>query len=112
MLYDAKQVCVRNVRDPSLPRFGQPKLVICFKGTGKRTKAAELAQYHPDVLMQWQKKAWYDGALCNKWAILASMEFILKEEGPHLVLSDNLGGQTTDEFKKILLCDCAQFASV
>jgi hypothetical protein len=77
--------------------------VICFKELGKRISDAEKAQYHPDVLVQWQRKAWYDSALCNKWALLAACTFILKAEGPHLVLCDNLGGQTTDEFKNILL---------
>ena len=69
---------------------------------GKKICKSEIAQYHPDVLVQWQKKAWYDSNTCNKWAALACIEFIKKEEGPHLILCDNLSGQTTEEFKKVL----------
>ena len=37
----------------------QPPLVICFKGTGARIKAAEKAAYYKGVIVQWDKKAWY-----------------------------------------------------
>ena len=79
---------------------------MCFRGTGvgmgKQKLAEETAQYHDGVIVQWQRKAWYDAALCKKWAVLATQSFILKSEGHHLLLCDNLSGQTTDGFKKIL----------
>ena len=100
------QVCIRCFKDPSLPRHGQPKLVICFKGTGARIKKAETDQYHGDVIIMWDKKAWYNAKKCNEWARLAATEIVFKSEGRHLILLDNLSGQTTEEFKKLLLEHC------
>ena len=100
------QVCIRCFKDPSLPRCGQPKLVICFKGTGVRISQEEKAQYCEHVIVMWDKKAWYNAKKCNEWARLAATEIILKSEGRHLVLLDNLSGQTTEEFKKLLLNHC------
>ena len=100
------QVCIRAFKDPSLPRCGQPKLVICFKGQGKRISKSETDQYDKDVVIQWDPKAWYNAKMCNKWAVLAAVEIIKKDEGLHLILCDNLGGQTTDEWKNLLKKHC------
>jgi len=97
------QVCIRGWKDPSLPRCGQPKLVICFKGKGKRIAASEIGEYNENCLVQWDPKAWYNERMCMEWATLAACEVILKAEGAHLVLADNLHGQTTEAFKKHLL---------
>ena len=50
------QVLARNVCDPTKPRHGQPRLCIAFRGTGQRISVDEMAQYHPDVFVQWQKE--------------------------------------------------------
>ncbi len=96
------QVCIRACKIPSLPRHGQPKLGICFRGQGIRISAAEKASYHPDVLVMWDKKAWYNSVKCNEWVVLAALEFLHKKDGPHLIICDNLSGQTTPEFKRLL----------
>ena len=51
-------------------------------------------------------KAWYNGKMCNKWAVLAAVEIIKKNEGLHLVICDNLQGQTTPEWKELLKKHC------
>ena len=59
---------------------------------------SEKQQYHDSVLVMWDKKAWFNSAKCNEWVMLASMEFLFKSEGKHLIICDNLSGQTTDTF--------------
>jgi hypothetical protein len=54
--------------DASKPRRGQPKLGIIFRGKGQKRKAAEIAGYHPDVNVRFQKKAWADDELCEAFA--------------------------------------------
>ena len=67
----ALQILVRNRKDPHLPRCGQPRLTvcICFRGTGKQIAEEERRQYHPDVHVLFQPKAWFDAATCNKWVM-------------------------------------------
>ena len=96
------QVCIRAYKNSSLPRHGQPKLVIAFKGKGKRISDVEKNQYNENVIVMWDPKAWYNSKMCNEWATLAALEIVKKSEGPHLILADNLHGQTTEEFKSIL----------
>ena len=74
------QVCIRNMKDESLPRHGQPRLCICFRGTGARISDEETQQYHPDVIVMWQPKAWYDNATCNKRVAM----YALKVPCPHM----------------------------
>ena len=92
------QVLLRNVKDPNLPQHGQPKLCICFRGTGARIGEDETSQYRSNVIVMWQPKAWYDSATCNKWVTEYAMAEIKKTEcgagERHLILCDNLGGQT------------------
>ena len=104
--------------DPSLSRHGQPRLCICFRGTGQRISSSEVDAYHPDVIVQWQRKAWYDGATCNKWVACYALKEICKTDlGPgerHLILCDNLAGQTkmsNPTFMKLLdqHCKCDVF---
>ena len=92
------QVCVRNLKDPSLPRCGQPRLCMCFRGTGTRIGERETEQYHPDVVVLWQPKAWFDSNTCNKWIPMYAMHEIKKTElgvgQRHLILCDNLSGRS------------------
>ena len=103
------QVLVRNRKLPGQPRCGQPKLTICFRGTGQRISAEERSQYHPDIIVLFQPKAWFDGPTCNKWVLEAAAHEIRKSEldqgQRHLILADNLNGQTkkcNPKFLKLL----------
>ena len=103
------QILVRNRKVPHLPRCGQPRLTLCFRGTGQRIAATEIAQYHKDVIVLFQPKAWFDGPTCNKWVLEAAAHEILKSElkpgQRHLILADNLNGQTkkcNPKFLKLL----------
>ena len=109
------QMLVGNFKISGKPRHGQPKLTICFRGTGARISGEEKAQYHADVIVMFQAKAWFDGLTCNKWVMDAAAEAILKsdlEPGQrHLILCDNLNGQTkkcNPQFCKLLdkMCSC------
>ena len=62
----------------------------------------------------WQPKAWYDSATCNRWVNEYAIDEILKsdlEPGTrHLILADNLGGQTkktNPQFAKLLDKNCS-----
>ena len=89
-------------------------LVICFKGQGKRIPKEEGQQYDKDINIQWDPKAWYNSRMHNKYAtsgqplcwLLWTVDIMPKSEGPHLVLCDNLQGQTTEEWKKLLKKHC------
>ena len=109
------QILVGNFKISGKPRHGQPKLVICFRGTGVRISEDEKSQYHDDIIVMFQAKAWYDGLTCNKWVMDAAATSILKEdlnEGErHLILCDNLNGQTrkcNPQFLSLLdkMCSC------
>ena len=87
---------------------------MCFRGTGLRIKADETNQYHPDVHVMWQPKAWYDSATCNKWVVQYAADEISKADlrhgQMHLLICDNLAGQTkrsNPKFSKLLkdLCN-------
>ena len=108
------QICIRNKIDEALPRFGQPRLCICFRGTGQRVSDEEKKAYHPDVVVMWQRKAWYDAATCNKWIAEYALHEIRKADlvagQRHLILCDNLAGQTkrsNPTFSKLLHQHCA-----
>ena len=88
---------LRGVKDPSKPRHGQPKLGLCFPGTGKRITKEEREQYHPDVYVQFQRKAWYDQATCSEWAVKEAPKLIQNKNAPNLLFADNLSGQTVEE---------------
>ena len=47
---------------------------------GARISDEETQQYHPDVIVMWQPKAWYDNATCNKWVAM----YALKVPCPHM----------------------------
>ena len=98
------QVLCRNLpKDPSHPRCGQPKMCLAFKGKGLRISNEEVAQYHPDVYVQWQKCAWYDSILSNKWVLNVAKHDIPKKDTKHgkrhLLNCDNLSSQTVQSDK-------------
>jgi len=61
---DGKRFCTLQVAarcsngSSDLPRCGQPKLTVIFRGTGKRISPEERAAWHPDVWVRFQKRAW------------------------------------------------------
>ena len=113
------QVLCRNAKkDPSLPRHGQPRMCLAFRGKGLRIKQEEMDQYHKDVVVQFQPCAWYDSVLSNKWVVEVAKDDILKKDAKlgkrHLLNCDNLSSQTVKtnpQFSKLLgdLCNCDVF---
>lgn len=99
------QILIFGRKDPSKPRCGQPKLTLCFAGTGKRISKDEKAQYHPGVFVQFQRRAWYDQQLCMRWAAEVA-PFLMSDSADCLVFCDNLSGQTTKEFAACLKTKC------
>ena len=109
------QILCGNFKIAGKPRHGQPKIGIAFRGTGARISEDEKSQYHSDVVVFFQGKAWFDGPLCNTWVIEAAVEALRKsdlETGQrHLILCDNLNGQTrkcNPQFLQLLdkMCSC------
>lgn len=108
-------LCRNKAHDATLPRGGQPRLCMCFRGKGLRISIDEQVQYHADVYVQWQKNAWYDSVTSNRYVAEFCVDEIKKSElgagEEHLLLCDNLGSQTektNPQFKKLLrkLCRC------
>ncbi|CAN0033077.1 unnamed protein product, partial [Pylaiella littoralis] len=84
---------------------------VIFRRTGKRITAVEKAAWHPEVDVEWQACAWADSSFCNSWAKNTYRKAVCgtsltppKEES--ILFADNLHGQTTEEFRRILKQDC------
>ena len=69
------------MKRPGQPRNGQPKIEVCFRGQGKRIKKEERAGWHKDVVVRFQRKAWYDEALCLEFAKTRMPEVTRGSEG-------------------------------
>ena len=83
---------------PDVPRRGQPRLSIIFRGTGKRISPEERAAWHPDVWVRFQKKAWADEAMCEDYALVEMAEITAAARlagRESVAIFDNLHGQTT-----------------
>jgi hypothetical protein len=80
---------------------------MIFRGTGIRIKQSEYDQYHPDVTVRFQPKAWADRNFCVTWAEEDFCDYIL-ESGEcdatkeFLLSHDNLDGQVQPEWKAAL----------
>ena len=94
------QVLILGINEPDKPRNGQPPLCMGFPGTGKRISQEEKSQYHPDVFVQWQRRAWYDQRLCGLWALEVAPKSIPQSSRRKLIYNDNLSGQTIPTFIK------------
>jgi hypothetical protein len=46
---------------------GETLHLVVFRGTGKKISAAEKAQYHPLIHVDFQPKAWVDGEVLRRW---------------------------------------------
>ena len=84
---------------------------VIFRGTGTRVSAVEKAAWHIGVDVYWQGCAWADSGFCNSWAgntfrkaVCGGSTAAPKEQS--VLFADNLYGQTTDEFKRVLKEEC------
>ena len=80
---------------------------MIFRGTRKRINAVEKAARHKGVEDYWQACAWADSAFCNSWAGNTYRKgvggsFIAAPEEQSILFADNLYGQTTADFKRVL----------
>ena len=114
----AQVLCRNRPKMPNLPRHGQPKMCMAFRGKGLRISQEEMKQYHKDVHVQFQPCAWYDSVLSNKWVMEVAKEDMKKSEATggkrHLLNCDNLSSQTSKtnpQFSKLLgqLCNADVF---
>ena len=102
---DGKRFCTLQVAarcangSPNLPRHGQARLLVIFRGTGKRISPEEREAWHPDVWVRFQKKAWADEALCEDYALIEMAEITAAARlagRESVAIFDNLHGQTTE----------------
>ena len=84
---------------------------MIFCGTGTRVSAVEKAAWHTGVDVYWQGCVWADSGFCNSWAgntfrkaVCGGSSAAPKEQS--VLFADNLYGQTTDEFKRVLKEEC------
>ena len=80
---------------------------MIFRGTGKRITAVEKAAWHKGVEVYWQACVETDSAFCNSWAGNTyrkgvSGSSIAAPEEQSILFADNLYGQTTEDFKRVL----------
>ena len=102
---DGKRFCTLQVAarcangSPNLPRHGQARLLVIFRGTGKRISPEEREAWHPDVWVRFRKKAWADEALCEDYALIEMAEITAAARlagRESVAIFDNLHGQTTE----------------
>ena len=102
---DGKRFCTLQVAarcangSPNLPRHGQARLLVIFRGAGKRISPEEREAWHPDVWVRFQKKAWADEALCEDYALIEMAEITAAARlagRESVAIFDNLHGQTTE----------------
>ena len=74
---------------------------IIFRGTGLRIKESEKLQYHKDVDVYWQKKAWVDTPVAVEW-VKKTFSKVTSTEEESLLLCDNLSAQTSEDFLEAL----------
>ncbi len=91
------QVCMRLTSDKTVP---QPPLGIIFRGTGKRISEAERSNYHPQVHVEFQSKAWADTEYSVSWITRTLKKVQEDVKGESLLFLDNLSSQTSEAFIK------------
>ena len=80
---------------------------MIFRGTGKRINVVEKAAWHKGVEVYWQACTWADSVFCNSWAGSTYRKgvggsSIAAPEEQSILFADNLYGQTTEDFKRVL----------
>ena len=91
--------------DPNEMYNGQPFPEICFRGQGKRISQMEKDSWNKYVHVRFQPKAWYDEMTCLLHAAerMPSITANARRAGREsVVILDNLFGQTTKEYRRIL----------
>ena len=48
-------------------RVVQPRITIIFRGTGTRISKEERKRWHPQCVVMFQKKAWFDRLTVQEW---------------------------------------------
>jgi hypothetical protein len=104
--YCTLQLVVCFVNGDTAARYrGQPWPEICFRGKGMRISQREKDAWHPKVWVRFQPKAWYDAETCNRYAterFPTITSEARRQNRESVLLTDNLHGQTTDDFKEAL----------
>lgn len=101
---DARE-CTIMMGLPVDPWHGHfPHWELAFRGTGKKISNEERLQYDPDVRVKFQKKAFYDDALCLDFATTTMQDHHLKyhKDEDTLCVLDNLSGHKTPAFVAVL----------
>ena len=98
-----KRMCTLNLCFSPALTGPQPRAALIFRGQGLRISDAERAAWHKDVDVSFNEKAWANDAWC--------LEHIPKQLAPvvpgvrgaeALLLCDNLSGQCSSDFRKLL----------
>ena len=84
-------VCFRSTRE-------QPKLVIIFRGKGKRLSAVEKASWDKDVDVYFQKNTWFDTEFYLHWS-KKTFKAIVKDTGNFILFLDNLEAHVQESFR-------------
>ena len=105
----------------------QPRICLLFRGTGKRIKLEEKKRWHPDAVVIFQKKAWFDRPAALEWLKKcfkpdtdASRHKVYSAHVPcmavwctgmtivamQVLLMDNLDSQKEQAYKTFLLDKC------
>eukprot|EP00854_Cymbomonas_tetramitiformis_P014391 gene14391-17019_t len=88
-----RQCCVRTTGLGDDGKHQQPRQIICFRGTGLRITQAERDAYDRRVIVRFQKKAYYDDAMCAVY-VLRDFNPQVDSDSQKVLFSDNLSGQT------------------
>ena len=81
------------------PENNQVRTEIIFRGTGKNIKQMEKRSYHKSVDVFWQRNAWADTQVSCEW-VKKTLKSAVPEGEEFLLVCDNLGAQTSIEFKE------------
>ena len=91
--------------DPRLMYNGQPWPEVCFRGLGQRISKEEKDGYNKHVYVRFDAKAWYNESKCLEWAQERMKDATVDAQRcgrESVLITDNLYGQTTDEFRRAI----------
>ena len=83
----------------------QPKPLLIFRGKGIRIPTRERQNWHPDVDVMFQPKAWVDANLAQQWVLKCANQY-LHTNKKNLVFMDNLNAQINQTFVKLMAKVC------
>jgi hypothetical protein len=99
----SKRVCTSQLLMSPGQRDEQSECcpALIFRGTGKRIKVQETAQYHAGVDLYWQRSAWADADFCDEYMRKTTKRAFPGPKGEEVLLfCDNLRCQVSDEIKR------------